>query len=126
MKNMSNTELIKQEAERILDNLKEVKNAFKWTWDNQGTPHTPDHFNTPANGIELLIEVIDQVKSLCAQSLQRPGGSDGSEAVGFAEWTQCCDLNFSFNKGTWIPYPYTRDSPRYTTEQLYQLYKQQP
>ena len=47
----------------MIQKLKKIKEAFQWTWDNQGTEHTPDHFNIPANGIELLIEVIEEAKT---------------------------------------------------------------
>ena len=39
--------------------LKEILEAFKWTFDNMGTPHTSDHFNIPANGIKMLEDLLD-------------------------------------------------------------------
>ncbi len=40
--------------------LKEVLTAFKWTFENMGESHNPDHFNIPSNGIRLLEDVINQ------------------------------------------------------------------
>lgn len=38
--------------------LKEILQAFKWTFNNMGTPHTSNHFNIPANGIKTLEDLI--------------------------------------------------------------------
>ena len=42
--------------------LKEILECFEWTFDNMGTPHTSDHFNMPANGIEMLRRLIDEIE----------------------------------------------------------------
>jgi hypothetical protein len=96
-----NTELIKQEAEKV----KLLKRSLM------------------ALRLELPKEVADSHEKITwdameeyAQSLQRPGGSDGSEAVGFAEWITGFE-NLSQAR---------RFHNVSTTEQLYQLYKQQP
>jgi hypothetical protein len=45
--------------------LKEILEAFKWTFDNMGTPHTSDHFNIPANGIKMLEDLIEKKYGKC-------------------------------------------------------------
>lgn len=47
------------------EQLKEILECFEWTWDNMGTPHTSDHFNIPANGIEMLRRLIDENEKPC-------------------------------------------------------------
>lgn len=42
-----------------LKELKEIREAFQWTWDNMDKPHTSDHFNIPANGIQALDNLIE-------------------------------------------------------------------
>lgn len=44
--------------DEMVKELTEIKKAFQWTWDNMDKPHTADHFNTPANGIEQLDRLI--------------------------------------------------------------------
>jgi len=43
-----------------VDRLKDILEAFQWTWDNMQKPHTADHFNIPANGIADLERLIDE------------------------------------------------------------------
>jgi hypothetical protein len=42
--------------------------------------------------------------------------------VSFAEWVQSDDFLFVYKNGKWTPYPYTEDTPIYTTEELYNLF----
>lgn len=42
-----------------VNQLRDVRDAFQWTFDKMGTPHTADHFNIPANGIQLLDSIIE-------------------------------------------------------------------
>jgi len=43
--------------------LQKIREAFQWTFDNMGKEHTPDHFNIPANGIEMLDRLMSESPS---------------------------------------------------------------
>jgi hypothetical protein len=49
-----------------ISTLKQIREAFQWTWDNMATPHTSDHFNVPANGIQAIDNLIEQAASPAA------------------------------------------------------------
>lgn len=51
--------------------LKEIREAFQWTWDNMDKPHTSDHFNIPASGIQALDNLIE--------AAQPSSGNEGEE-----------------------------------------------
>ncbi len=38
--------------------LWDIHAHFKWTFESMGTEHTADHFNIPANGLQMLEEFI--------------------------------------------------------------------
>ena len=48
-----------------------------------------------------------------------------NDAVEFAEFTRDENAMYVYRKGIWQAYPYTDESPELTTEQLYQLFKNQ-
>lgn len=54
--------------------LKEIREAFQWTWDNMGNPHNEDHFNIPANGIQRLDDLINEFKPA-----QPSSGNEGEQ-----------------------------------------------
>jgi hypothetical protein len=81
----------------IVEQLKEIRNAFQWTFDNMGTPHTSDHFNVPANGItevDMLIELIEAQPaavpdvSVLTDALEKVSkyGSSNSDAI--EDWAE--------------------------------------
>lgn len=51
---------LEQKNAELLEALKEAKTNMQWMWENLHLPHTPDHFNIPANAIESIDEAIKQ------------------------------------------------------------------
>jgi hypothetical protein len=97
--------LIKQEAERILE--KHTGNVFGF--------HKLTEWHR-----KFILSAMEEY----AQSLQRPGGSDGSEAVGFIDWAVM--NGWRLCREHIISWANDELEKSVTTEDLYQLYKQQP
>lgn len=54
---LQNKELI-EENEVLKTVLLSSKVALKFMWDEMGKPHTPDHFNVPANAISNIDDLL--------------------------------------------------------------------
>ena len=47
----------------FLVDLDSILSDTQWMWDNLDKPHTADHFNIPANNIEAIKRVIENIKN---------------------------------------------------------------
>lgn len=72
-----------------IEELKEIKAAFQWTWDNMSTPHTADHFNIPANGLTSLDAIIEAGYAASPQSSEED----------YIEKTFCSRCHYGTEKG---------------------------
>jgi hypothetical protein len=96
-----------------ISTLKQIREAFQWTWDNMATPHTSDHFNVPANGIQAIDNLIEQPASPAAT------------VRGAEEITTACEAKYDkfFGSGYWED-QYKKDIVIFAT-QFYNEYASQ-
>lgn len=83
------------EDKNNLGDLKEIRSAFQWTWDNMGMPHTADHFNIPANGLQLLDNFIAGYRAKEA-ALQKDNKNSDNDYEPYFGW---CDVKGCENEG---------------------------
>jgi hypothetical protein len=66
--------------------LERTMEALKWMWDKAHLPHTPDHFNVPANAIVELEELIEKHSNMVVLTREQ-----AIKMVERAMWEQHCN-----------------------------------